>query len=86
MQPEVKDMDGRDYGQDGYFVAIVERVSKGFLSMKVKNKTKKLVSLATRRLLKPYKKMYKAITFENGSEFSYHKTLAKSLKCEGSLC
>ena len=34
------------YGQDGYFVTLVERVSKIFMTMKVKNKTKKLVSLA----------------------------------------
>jgi IS30 family transposase len=41
------------YGQDGYFVTLVERVSKASLTMKVKNKTKKLVSLAIRKLLKP---------------------------------
>ena len=45
------------YGQDGNFVTLVERVSKVFLTMKVKKKTKKLVSLAIRQLLKPYKKM-----------------------------
>lgn len=39
------------YGQNGHFVTLVERVSKVFLTMKVKNKTKKLVSFAIRKLL-----------------------------------
>ena len=69
------------YGQDGHFVTLVERVSKVFLTMKVKNKTKKLVSFAIKKLLKPYKKMCKTITFDNGGEFADHKTIAKALKC-----
>ncbi len=70
------------YGQDGYFVTLVERVSKVFLTMKVKNKTKKLVSLAIRKLLKPYKKMCHTITFDNGGEFADHKAIARALKCK----
>jgi IS30 family transposase len=50
--------------------------------MKVKNKTKKLVSLAIRKLLKPYKKMCKTITFDNDGEFADHKMVAKALKCK----
>jgi IS30 family transposase len=50
--------------------------------MKVKNKTKKLVSLAIRKLLKPYKKMCKTITLDNGGEFTDYKTIAKALKCK----
>ena len=49
--------------------------------MKVKNKTKKLVSFAIKKLLKPYKKMCKTITFDNGGEFADHNTIAKALKC-----
>lgn len=70
------------YGQDGHFVTLVERVSKVFLTMKVKNKTKKLVSLAIRKLLKPYKKICKTITFDNGGEFADHKVVAEALKCK----
>ena len=50
--------------------------------MKVKNKTKKLVSLAIRKLLKPYKKMCHTITFDNGGEFADHKVIASALKCK----
>jgi IS30 family transposase len=50
--------------------------------MKAKNKTKKLVSLAIRTLLKPCKKMCKTITFDNGGEFADHKMVAKALKCK----
>jgi IS30 family transposase len=70
------------YGQDGYFVTLVERVSKVFLTMKVKNKTKKLVSLAIRKLLKPYQHICKTITFDNGGEFADHRVVANALKCK----
>jgi IS30 family transposase len=70
------------YGQDGYFVTLVERVSKVFLTMKVKNKTKKLVSLAIRKLLKPYQHICKTITFDNGGEFADHSVVANALKCK----
>jgi len=36
------------YGQDGYLVTLTERVTKLLLTCRVKNKTKKLVSKATR--------------------------------------
>jgi len=70
------------YGQGSYFVTLIERVSKVFLTMKVKNKTKKLVSLAIRKLLILYMKMCKTITFDNGGEFADHKVIAKALKCK----
>jgi len=70
------------YGQDGYFVTLVERVSKMLLTMKVKNKTKKIVSLAIRKLLKPYKEICKTITFDNGGEFADHRAVAKALTCK----
>lgn len=37
-----------DYGQDGYFATLVERVSQVLLTIKIKNKTKNLVRLAIR--------------------------------------
>lgn len=70
------------FGQDGHFVTLVERVSKVFLTIKVKQKTKHLVSLAIRKLLKPYKHICKTITFDNGGEFADHKKVAKALGCK----
>jgi IS30 family transposase len=75
---ELGDREGdTGYGQDDHFVTLVERVSKVFLTIKVKNKTKKLVNLAIRKLLRPYK-----ITFDNGGEFADHKEISKALKCK----
>jgi IS30 family transposase len=70
------------YGQDGYFVTLVERVSKIFLSVRVPDKTKKTVGRAIRKLLKPYRSMCKTITFDNGGEFADHATMARALKCK----
>lgn len=70
------------YGQDGYFVTLVERVSKAFLTKRVKNKKKETVSRAILQLLKPYKSMVKTITFDNGGEFADHQRIAKVMKCE----
>ena len=70
------------YGQDGYFVTIVERVSKLFLTCRVKNKSKKEVTKALKKILKPYKSICKTITFDNGGEFAGHKEVSKSLKCD----
>ena len=69
------------YGQDGYFVTLVERVSKTFLFARVKRKTKRSVGRAVERLLKPYKGLCKTITFDNGGEFADHVAIACKLKC-----
>ena len=70
------------YGQDGYFVTLVERVSKLFLTCRVKNKSKKEVTKAIKKMLKPYQSICKTITFDNGGEFAGHKEVSKSLKCD----
>ena len=70
------------YGQDGYFVTVVERVSKLFLTCRVKNKSKKVVTRALKTMLKPYKSICKTITFDNGGEFAGHKEVSKSLNCQ----
>lgn len=71
------------YGQDGYyFVTLVERVSKLFLTSRVKSKSKKVVTRAIKRMLKPYKSICKSITFDNGGEFAAHKEVSKSLNCD----
>ena len=70
------------YGQDGYFVTLAERVSKLFLTVRVKNKTKKAVGSAIKRMLKPYQRLCKTITFDNGGEFAGHESIAKALRCK----
>ena len=70
------------YGQDGYFVTMVERVSKLFLTCRVKNKSKKAVTKALKSMLKPYKSICKTITFDNGGEFAGHQEVSKYLNCK----
>ena len=70
------------HGTDGYFVTLAERKSKLFLFARVKRKTKSAVSRAIIKLLKPYKKQCKSITFDNGGEFAAHEKMAKALKCQ----
>ena len=70
------------HGTDGYFVTLAERKTKLFLFSFVKRKTKSAVSRAIIKLLKPYKKECKTITFDNGGEFAGHMKIAKALKCK----
>ena len=70
------------HGQDGYFVTLVERVSRVFLSARVPDKTRKTVGRAIRKLLKPYRPMCKTITVDNGGEFTGHAAVARALKCK----
>ena len=69
------------FGQDGYLVTIVERVSKLLLTCRVKNKSKEAVTKAIKSMLKPYISICKTITFDNGGEFAGHEDIAKELKC-----
>ena len=70
------------YGQDGYLVTLVERVSKLLVTCRVPNKTKKEVTRAINKLLKPFQGMCKTITFDNGGEFAGHKKVSKALGCD----
>ena len=70
------------YGQDGYLVTLVERVSKLLVTCRVKSKSKKDVTRAIKKLLKPFKSICKTITFDNGGEFAGHQALKKYLKCD----
>ncbi|MCO1333314.1 IS30 family transposase [Microbulbifer sp. OS29] len=69
------------YGQDGYLVTLVERVSKLLLTRRVSNKSKKTVSRAIKQVLKPYQAVCKTITFDNGGEFAGHQSIARKLGC-----
>ncbi|MFT4789806.1 MAG: IS30 family transposase [Paraglaciecola sp.] len=68
------------YGQDGYLVTLVERVSKLLLTCRVKNKTKQAVTEAINGLLKPFMSHCLSITFDNGGKFAGHEAIKKALK------
>ena len=70
------------YGQDGYLVTLVERVSKLLLTCRVKNKSKKLVTRAINKMLKPFKERCHSITFDNGGEFADHTKIKQKIKCD----
>ena len=70
------------YGQDSYLVTMVERVTKILLTCRVKNKTKKNVAKAIKKMLKPFKHLCHTITFDNGGEFAGHQQIAKYLGCK----
>ncbi|MFA0811750.1 IS30 family transposase [Microbulbifer epialgicus] len=73
------------HGQDGYFLTLVELVSKLLLNVRVPTKNKVIVSKGIKRMLKPYKAMCKTITLDNGGEFVDHKSIARALKCKATL-
>ena len=70
------------YCQDSYLVTLTERVTKTLLTCRVKNKTKKLVTRALIKMLKPFKNICKTVTFDNGGEFAGHEKLAKAIGCK----
>ena len=70
------------YGQDGYFVTMVERVSKLFVTCRVKSKSKKDVTRGMNCMMKPFKNLCKTITFDNGGEFADHARIKKHLNCD----
>jgi IS30 family transposase len=65
------------YGQDGYLVTMVERISKLLVTCKVRSKSKKAVTRGINRMMKPFKELCKTITFDNGGEFAGHAKIAK---------
>ncbi len=76
---------GAKEGQTGAVLTLVERQTRHLLTVKLKNKTKKGVVKAFYKLAKLYpdfnpKEVFKTITFDNGSEFSDFKIIAKYLK------
>jgi transposase, IS30 family len=70
------------YCQDSYLVTLVERVTKTLLTSRVKTKTKKEVTRAINKMLKPFKSICLSITFDNGGEFADHQKIKKHLKCD----
>ena len=70
------------YCQDSYLVTLVERVTKTLVTCRVKTKTKKEVTRAIKKMLKPFKSTCLSITFDNGGEFADHQKVKKYLKCD----
>jgi len=70
------------YCQDSYLVTLVERVTKTLVTCRVKTKTKKEVTRAIKKMLKPFKSSCLSITFDNGGEFADHQKVKKYLKCD----
>jgi IS30 family transposase len=69
-------------GHSGALVTIVERVTKYTLSAQVNSKSAADVTLATIKLLKPFRQVVHSITADNGKEFSYHERISKALSAD----
>jgi IS30 family transposase len=69
-------------GHRGALVTIVERVTRFTVSTRVGSKSADDVTEATLALLRPYKRLVRSITADNGKEFSSHETIAKELGCD----
>jgi IS30 family transposase len=69
-------------GHKQAIVSIVERKSKFTILKKVQLKTADLVSKSTIEALMPYKDVVLTITSDNGTEFAYHKKIAKELETD----
>ncbi|MCK5893077.1 MAG: IS30 family transposase [Endozoicomonadaceae bacterium] len=65
-------------------MTLTRRVSKLILTARVKNKTKKAVSQAIKKMLRPYLRpcLCKTITFDNGGEFADHASITWALGCK----
>ena len=70
------------HGKDAYLVTLVERTTKVLLTARVPDKTKRSVTDAINRLMKPFAKLCKTITFDNGGEFADHEKVANKLNCK----
>lgn len=69
-------------GQKRNIVTVAERKSRKFVFRKVPTKAANIVSNATIKVLKPYKKFVHSVTADNGTEFAGHEKISKSLESE----
>ena len=74
---------GGNYVGAGAIFTLVERKTRKVISFKLNDKTSKQVYMAINKLEREYKdlfpKIFKTITFDNGSEFSRYKDFEKSI-------
>jgi len=73
-------------GHSGAIVTIVERKTKFTVAAQVNSKHANAVTLATIKLLKPYKSAVLTITADNGKEFANHKEITKALGAPVYFC
>ncbi len=66
----------------GVLVTLDERKTKLRLAMPVASKKAHEVTEAIKFMLKPIKHFVQTITFDNGKEFAFHETIAKTIKCD----
>ena len=69
-------------GHSGALVTIVERVTKFTLSAQVNSKSAADVTLATIKLLGPFRQVVHCITADNGKEFAYHEKISRALSAD----
>jgi IS30 family transposase len=77
---EIDTVTGRN--SKGHLITVVERKSKLTLIARVPDKRSDEMAKAVIKLLRPHKDSVLTITFDNGTEFSRHKKIAKSLKAD----
>lgn len=67
-------------------VTVVERKSLFTVMCVVKRKTAEQVSDAMIKILKPHQDKVKTLTFDNGTEFTYHEKVAQKLSAKTYFC
>ena len=63
-------------------VTLVERKSRFLLTAKAPSKSAKDVTQAILKATEPYKAIFRSITFDNGKEFAWHKSIGLQLNCK----
>ena len=71
-------------GENGAFLTVIERKTRFYYMIPIKNKKSKSVYMAINKLNKLYgddfRKIFKSITFDNGSEFTRFKDIEKKAR------
>lgn len=71
-------------GQNGAFLTLAERQTRFYYMIPIKNKKSKTVYMTINKLAKKFgphfNKIFKSITFDNGSEFSRYKAMERKHK------
>lgn len=71
-------------GENGAFLTVIERKTRFYYMIPIKNKKSKSVYIAINKLNKLYgddfRKIFKSITFDNGSEFARFKDIEKKAR------
>ena len=70
--------------ENGAFLTLVERKTRFYYMIPIKNKNSKSIYMAINKLNKLYgddfRKIFKSITFDNGSEFARFKDIEKKAR------